>query len=188
MLLCKCHFKCQTVSKRAKRRVKVTSVGTKTESKLKVKAYVVFLPICLSFYMIQMWKIRIFFYVQTLACKNLEANVSWKRRNKTWRCGMEWYHLIFLNSQDLASALNDPCPPIYPQNPGSLCFHSGSWLSEPHIYGPCLIIVSTCCFTSLCSKVSILLIIHGIQGCFPLCECNKHPKNVSRHNTYCMKI
>ena len=79
--------------------------------------------------------------------KNLEVKVAWKGRNKTSR-GCASGTIWFLTSKDPPLLLTT-LDPTYPQNPGSLCFHSGPRLSEPHIYGPCLITVSTCCFTSL---------------------------------------
>lgn len=92
--------------------VKVTKFETKKEYKWQVKADVFSLFFfCLLFYMSHMF----IFYVQTLACKTLKANMSWKERNKTSKCG-------FLNSQDSPQLLMT-LEPIYPQNPGSLCFH-----------------------------------------------------------------
>lgn len=104
--------------------------------------------------------------------KNVEVKVAWKRRNKTSRSGA----ISFLTSKDLLQHLMT-LDPAYPQNPRSLHFYFSPRLSESHIYGPCLITVSTWFFTPLCWNVSFLLIIHDVQGCFPLCECNKHPRN-----------
>lgn len=150
MVLCKCHSKYETISLDERWKVqlgkvsgvKVRSVGTNTEYKLKAKGLFFFLPICLSVYMIQIWKSGCL-YVQTLKVK-----VSWKRRKKGSSCGRSGT-IWFLTSQDFPQLLMT-LDLIYPQNLRSLCFHSGSILSEPHIYGPCLIIGSVCCFTSLC--------------------------------------
>lgn len=79
--------------------------------------------------------------------KNSSESVMKEREEKKVVEGVVVFDL--LNSQDFPQLLKT-LDPIYPQNLRSLCFHSGSFLSEPPIYGPCLIIGYVCCFNSLC--------------------------------------